>query len=122
VQHAQRLGSWRWNLKPGEKQELSKTYDTEELVDPDGEDPDDVCGICRVAYEGCCPECKKPGDDCPLIFGECTHIFHMHCLLKWLNTESSKNLCPMDRKEWVTVGSKVAKEGAASRNSTPRAA
>ncbi|KAI5885062.1 uncharacterized protein SCHCODRAFT_02594253 [Schizophyllum commune H4-8] len=29
---------------------------------------DDVCGICRVPYEGCCPACKMPGDDCPLIW------------------------------------------------------
>jgi hypothetical protein len=24
----------------------------------------------------------------------------MHCLLKWLGTESSKNCCPMDRRPW----------------------
>ena len=27
---------------------------------------DDTCGICRVAFDGCCPDCKLPGDDCPL--------------------------------------------------------
>ncbi|OZJ02770.1 Anaphase-promoting complex subunit 11 [Bifiguratus adelaidae] len=64
---------------------------------------DDVCGICRVAYEGCCPDCKVPGDDCPLIWGQCSHVFHMHCLLKWLNTESSRQQCPMDRRPWVTA-------------------
>ena len=33
----------------------------------DGEDGEgDVCGICRVPFEGCCPQCKLPGDDCPL--------------------------------------------------------
>lgn len=30
------------------------------------EEDEDVCGICRVAYDGCCPDCKLPGDDCPL--------------------------------------------------------
>jgi anaphase-promoting complex subunit 11 len=33
---------WRWNVK------------------------DEVCGICRIDFDGCCPECKLPGDDCPL--------------------------------------------------------
>ncbi|KIY74087.1 anaphase-promoting complex subunit Apc11 [Cylindrobasidium torrendii FP15055 ss-10] len=61
------------------------------------------CGICRNPYEGCCPSCKVPGDDCPLIWGECTHVFHMHCLLKWIGTSTSKQQCPMDRRPWVTA-------------------
>ena len=31
---------------------------------------DDNCGICRMAFDSCCPDCKMPGDDCPL--GETT--------------------------------------------------
>jgi len=27
---------------------------------------DDACGICRVQYDGTCPKCKFPGDDCPI--------------------------------------------------------
>lgn len=27
---------------------------------------DEVCGICRVQFDGTCPTCKYPGDDCPL--------------------------------------------------------
>lgn len=27
---------------------------------------DDACGICRLPFDGCCPDCKTPGDDCPL--------------------------------------------------------
>ncbi|KAK7207369.1 anaphase-promoting complex subunit 11 [Myxozyma melibiosi] len=64
---------------------------------------DEVCGICRVAFDGTCPTCKYPGDDCPLIIGECKHAFHMHCLLKWLTTESSKGLCPMCRRRFKTA-------------------
>jgi hypothetical protein len=41
---------WRWDIGQSEEQ--------------DGDE--DVCGICRVPYEGCCPSCKMPGDDCPL--------------------------------------------------------
>jgi Anaphase-promoting complex subunit 11 RING-H2 finger len=39
---------WRWKLGKEE------------------EDDEDVCGICRVAYDACCPDCKLPGDDCPI--------------------------------------------------------
>ncbi|RYF44762.1 MAG: hypothetical protein EOO38_17255 [Cytophagaceae bacterium] len=35
-----------------------------------------------------------------VVWGECTHVFHMHCLLKWIDTESSKGQCPMDRRPW----------------------
>jgi anaphase-promoting complex subunit 11 len=27
---------------------------------------EDVCGICRVQFDGTCPTCKYPGDDCTL--------------------------------------------------------
>jgi hypothetical protein len=47
------MAAWRWDTgappAPGED-----------------EDEEDVCGICRVPYEACCPACKMPGDDCPL--------------------------------------------------------
>ena len=56
---------------------------------------DDVCGICRVQFDGTCPTCKYPGDDCALcmfshqisvvsiglnetlVIGTCGHSFHM---------------------------------------------
>ena len=25
---------------------------------------DDNCGICRMAFDSCCSDCKYPGDDC----------------------------------------------------------
>lgn len=37
------VATWRWDM-------------------PD----DDVCGICRVQFDGTCPTCKFPGDDCSL--------------------------------------------------------
>lgn len=111
------VASWRWDM-------------------PD----DEVCGICRVQFDGTCPTCKFPGDDCPLcmfglrflrkmnsrfdnrsflVIGNCGHSFHMvrltsavedmnlnsnselflqHCLNKWINQETSKQLCPMCRQ------------------------
>ena len=61
---------------------------------------DDTCGICRVAFDGCCPDCKLPGDDCPLVWGACSHCFHLHCITKWLNAQQAQHLCPMCRQDW----------------------
>jgi len=61
---------------------------------------DDTCGICRVAFDGCCPDCKFAGDDCPLVWGTCTHCFHIHCIMKWLGTQQTQHQCPMCRQEW----------------------
>jgi anaphase-promoting complex subunit 11 len=106
VQEYQAVAQWRWKIEGREDQE-------------EEDDEDEVCGICRIAYDGCCPDCKQPGDDCPLseysacklardymradiysVFGKCTHVFHMHCIEKWINTASSNRQCPMDRRPW----------------------
>lgn len=47
------------------------------------EESDDTCGICRVNFEGTCSKCKFPGDDCPIIVGECRHCFHMVRVESW---------------------------------------
>ncbi|VUC36004.1 unnamed protein product [Clonostachys rosea] len=31
---------------------------------------EDVCGICQVHFDGTCPTCKYPGDDCQLSLPE----------------------------------------------------
>ncbi|KAL8291484.1 hypothetical protein RQP46_002462 [Phenoliferia psychrophenolica] len=110
VNHHHAVAVWKWELKPTKNRTVEGgaaggAEEVEEPEEEDDDDDDDVCGICRVSYDGCCPDCKVPGDECPLIWGECTHVFHMHCLLKWLATDSSKQQCPMDRRAWVTAGS-----------------
>ena len=45
---------------------------------------DDTCGICRVAFDGCCPDCKFAGDDCPLVSLTHTLIIHI-CICKPLS-------------------------------------
>ncbi|GAA6033905.1 hypothetical protein JCM8097_000396 [Rhodosporidiobolus ruineniae] len=106
------VATWRWNLKlhSASSSDEPTVAGEERPADEEEEDDDedDVCGICRAAFDGCCPDCKVPGDGCPPIWGECTHVFHMHCLLKWLATESSKQQCPMDRRAWVTAGTPTA--------------
>lgn len=80
--------TWHWDLSAGGGQ--------------DPEASDEVCGICRVAFDGTCPRCKYPGDECPLVLGSgCQHNFHMHCIMQWLEELSSKGLCPMCRQNFT---------------------
>lgn len=58
-----------------------------------GPEPCDHILSCRCAG-------KVPGDDCPLVWGQCSHCFHMHCILKWLNAQQVQQHCPMCRQEW----------------------
>jgi len=51
----------------------------------EGDDKGDVGSIYRVHYEGYCPKRKVPaGDDCPLVWGEYSHVLHMRCILNGL--------------------------------------
>lgn len=63
---------------------------------------DELCGICRVPFEGTCPSCRFPGESCPLILGKgCPHNFHLHCILQWLEQSASRGLCPMCRQIFI---------------------
>ncbi len=52
VKHWHAVAQWRWDTGASESE--------------GSDENEDVCGICRVPYEGCCPSCKMPGDVCPL--------------------------------------------------------
>ncbi|KAJ0143483.1 Anaphase-promoting complex subunit 11 [Colletotrichum tanaceti] len=71
---------------------------------------DDVCGICQVHFDGTCPTCKYPGDDCSLLSGKCGHNFHMHCILEWIKQDAAKGQCPMCRQkfEWTDQTNETA--------------
>jgi len=118
VNNWQAVAHWRWATGKDKDKEFIATGKVADDGEED-EDEEDLCGICRVPFEGCCPACKVPGDDCPLseyhqnfslvlrgshyymiVHGRCTHIFHMHCLLKWIESSAAKGLCPMDRRPW----------------------
>ena len=34
------------------------------------------------------------------VWGKCTHCFHMHCILKWIESEQARDQCPMCRQHW----------------------
>lgn len=60
---------------------------------------DDVCGICRMPFDGCPPEAKFPGDDSPVVWGQCAHAFHLQCITKWLQSQNEQR-CPICRRPW----------------------
>jgi hypothetical protein len=34
------------------------------------------------------------------VYGKCNHPFHMHCILKWLQSQNGAEQCPLCRAEW----------------------
>ena len=34
------------------------------------------------------------------VWGECSHCFHIHCIVKWLNSQNVNQQCPMCRQDW----------------------
>lgn len=98
VQDYHAFTTWHWDLTAGNE---------------DGNESqvsDEVCGICRVPFDGTCPQCKYPGDECPLVLGAgCTHNFHLHCIMQWLEEPSSKGLCPMCRQNFTCKPSAAVK-------------
>jgi anaphase-promoting complex subunit 11 len=72
-------------------------------------DEDDVCGICRVAFDACPPDAKFPGDDSPVVWGQCGHAFHLQCITKWLNSQTEQR-CPICRGAWEFAQDKNANE------------
>lgn len=34
------------------------------------------------------------------VWGACSHCFHMHCIVKWLNSQPVGQQCPMCRQQW----------------------
>ncbi|CAH0037872.1 unnamed protein product [Clonostachys rhizophaga] len=61
---------------------------------------EDVCGICQVHFDGTCPTCKYPGDDCQLCEPNPCHNADSarHCIMEWIKQESSRGQCPMCRQ------------------------
>ena len=57
-----------------------------------------LCIICRLRVLNLCPSCsvnfKYP---CDATIGTCDHVFHTHCIEKWL---PRSNRCPMDNQPW----------------------
>ena len=100
--------SWDTEVTPDDVTRNNRKFSTNANLNADSytffknyrNEEDDVCGICRVSYNSVCPSCKLPGRSCPLVVGECHHNFHSHCIYRWLDTQTSRGLCPMCRQEF----------------------
>ena len=78
VTAARFVASWRWSVAAA----------------------DEVCGICRLPFECCCPSCRFGGDECPPIVGACRHAYHLHCIHSWLAAKDKEQVCPLCRRAW----------------------
>lgn len=61
------------------------------------------CAICRNSLMDPCISCESERQQkgqlstCNLVWGTCKHVFHEHCISKWIKT---RNVCPLDNKLW----------------------
>ena len=61
------------------------------------------CAICRNHIMDKCIECQSVQEitnidgNCTIAWGKCSHVFHMHCISRWLNT---REVCPLDNRNW----------------------
>jgi hypothetical protein len=62
------VAAWKWNAstEPHQLYTYAERGADGQILQGDDEDDDEVCGICQSAFESTCPDCKVPGDDCPL--------------------------------------------------------
>lgn len=74
----------------------------------------DSCPICKQKLSEKCLECLTLGKcfltpekgnsiayvQCPIVRGECNHIYHNHCINSW---RKKKDVCPLDNHKWNVV-------------------
>jgi anaphase-promoting complex subunit 11 len=60
-----------------------------------------------MPFDGCPPEGKFPGDDSPVVWGICSHSFHLQCINRWLSTQAEQK-CPFCRRAWEFKQADVA--------------
>jgi RING-box protein 1 len=60
----------------------------------------DTCTICRSLFVSPCVNCEVNGatEACPYQEGQCGHMFHMHCIERWLVQDKT---CPLCHDQWA---------------------
>ena len=66
-------------------------------------DGDNICSICTVALEErCLCQCQANPqftEECTVVYGQCNHSYHNHCIMQWLKKSQKCPKCPDE--EWV---------------------
>ncbi|XP_064539734.1 RING-box protein 1-like [Drosophila montana] len=59
----------------------------------------DTCAICRNLIKDPCIECQSnmSEEECPEASGICQHVYHFHCISRWLRR---REVCPLDYRAW----------------------
>lgn len=63
------------------------------------------CPICKMHLESICVECESKGDpknSCKVSQAECGHVFHKHCIDKYISQQKYSHLCPVCKTPYST--------------------
>ncbi|KAM1816638.1 hypothetical protein EV2_001075 [Malus domestica] len=55
-------GVWFWGFAVAGEEDESQHLAWHVVASWTWDAQDETCGICRMAFDGCCPDCKLPGD------------------------------------------------------------
>eukprot|EP01091_Cochliopodium_minus_P016247 TRINITY_DN602_c1_g1_i1.p1 TRINITY_DN602_c1_g1~~TRINITY_DN602_c1_g1_i1.p1 ORF type:complete len:101 (-),score=18.67 TRINITY_DN602_c1_g1_i1:92-394(-) len=59
------------------------------------------CAICRSLLADICVPCQTEDNvdpnECTIAWGGCGHVFHFHCISKWLQRQDN---CPICNQNW----------------------
>lgn len=59
-----------------------------------------TCAICREELKNVCVVCNVDNKkECQTVMGRCGHVYHEHCIDKWLK---NRIVCPLDNRKWRT--------------------
>lgn len=62
----------------------------------------DICGICKSDFSSPCALCEANDitDPCPIENGLCGHVYHLHCIRKWIEQHP---ICPTCGAKWEPI-------------------
>lgn len=66
--------------------------------------PSKDCSICRNCLENPCVECERSTNisSCVVSNAKCGHVFHKHCIDKWISQQKYSTLCPICKSPYAT--------------------